>query len=81
MTAPAREPDWKHAVDGLAERFDAPVDVVAELYERERAELARSARVTNYLHIFTARMVEDALRKGGRRTPTTPAEAPTLSAG
>lgn len=81
MTALAREGDLKRAVDVLAEQFNAPVDAVAELYERERAELARTARVTNYLDIFTARMVEEALRNGDCGTPTTRAEAPTLSAG
>jgi len=66
MPAPVEEVDQKRTVAVLAMEFHAPVDAVAALYERERAELARDARVTTFLHIFAVRKVEDALRKRNR---------------
>lgn len=65
MPVHAQEPDRERTVAGLAEEFHMPVGAVAALYERERAELARGARVTAFLHIFVVRNVQDALRKRG----------------
>jgi Protein of unknown function (DUF3562) len=65
MPVNAQEPDRERTVAGLAEEFHMPVGAVAALYERERAELARSARVTAFLDIFAMRNVQGALRQCG----------------
>ena len=62
MPTPDSELDQSRTVVRLAEEFHAPVDAVAAMYERERADLANGARVTTFLHIFAVRNVEDALR-------------------
>lgn len=80
MPARAQDPDRQRTVAVLAEEFHAPVDAVAALYERERADLARSARVTIFLHIFAVRKVEDALRKRDRDEFAVPTGTATLSA-
>ena len=76
-----QEPDRKRTVVVLAEQFHATVETVAALYERERADLARGARVTTFLDIFAARKVEDVLRRHDREEPAAAAGTAALSAG
>ncbi len=63
MPARDKEPDQKRIVEFLAEESRFPVDEVAALYERERAELAMAAHVTSFLHIFAIRNVQAILRR------------------
>ena len=77
MPTPASEPSQSRTVARLAEEFHAPVNAVAALYEREWADLAHDARVTNFLHIFAVRKVEDALRE--RRGVGAPATSEVAS--
>ena len=65
MPAPDTKPDHLQIVARLAAEFNAPVDEVATLYERERAELSNHARVTTFLHVFAARHVQEILRQRG----------------
>ena len=66
MPAPHKTPDHKQIVASLAAEFNAPIDEVATLYERERAELSADAKVTTFLHVFATRHVQEILR---RRAP------------
>lgn len=68
MPALHRNLDHKKIVASLAERFDAPIDEVAILYERERTELSADAKVTTFLHVFALRHVQEVLRQ---RAPLT----------
>ncbi len=64
MSAPQeKQPDQKRIVAFLAEESQVPEDVVAKLYECERAELAIDAHITKFLHIFAIRNVQEILRK------------------
>lgn len=63
MPAPHRNPDPKNVVASLAAQFNAPINEVATLYERERAELSADAKVTTYLHVIAVRHVQDILRQ------------------
>lgn len=63
MPAPHKNPDHGQIVASLAAEFDAPLDEVATLYERERAELFAEAKVTTFLHVFAIRHVEEILRQ------------------
>ena len=66
MSAPIeKQPDQKRIVALLAEESQVPVEVVAKLYEHERAELAVGAHITKFLHIFATRNVQEILRKRG----------------
>lgn len=60
-----RVPDHMHVFASLAAESRLPIDEVATLYERERAELAVAARVSSYLDIFAIRNVREMLRKRG----------------
>ena len=51
------QPDQGRIVASLASECHLPIGEMATLYELERAELARGARVTKYLHIFAIRNV------------------------
>ena len=53
----------QRVVAGLARETGAPVAMVAELYEHVRAELAATARVVTFLHVFAARQVRETLRQ------------------
>lgn len=57
------ETDQAFAVESLAQQYGLPIEVVSRLYEGAKAELTMSARVTNFLHIFVVRQVQDALRR------------------
>jgi hypothetical protein len=81
MPALAREPDRKRFVAVLAEQFHATADNVAVLFERERADLARGARVTTFIDIFAVRKVEDVLRSRARDESAAPARTAALSSG
>ena len=63
MPAPHKNPDHKQIVASLAAEFNAPIDEVATLYERERAELSADAKVTTFLHVFATRHVQEILRR------------------
>lgn len=63
MPAAHQKPDPKRIVASLAAQFDAPIDDVAKLYEREQAKLAADARVMTFLHTFTIRHVQEILRQ------------------
>lgn len=58
-----KQPDQQRIVATLAAESHVPIDDVAALYEHERAGLALSARITNFLHIFAIRNVQEILRK------------------
>ena len=65
----------KHrAIEFLASEAELPFDVVAEMYEHERAELHRDAKVKQFLPIFTFRGVQEKLRQ--RRVAFTPPAQP-----
>ena len=81
MPALARESNRKRFVAVLAEQFHATADNVAVLFERERADLARGARVTTFLDIFAVRQVEDVLRRHDRDESAAAAGTAALSAG
>jgi hypothetical protein len=68
MPSPHRTPDHKKIVASLAAEFDAPIDEVATLYERERAGLSAQAKVTTFLHVLAVRQVQEILRQ---RAPLT----------
>jgi Protein of unknown function (DUF3562) len=76
-----QESDQRRTVVVLAEKFQAPVDDVAALCERERAELARGARVTTFFQVFAARTVRDALRKRSTDEQASMSGCATLSIG
>ena len=56
-----KEPDQNRLVALLASECHVPVGEMATLYEHERAELALSAHITKYLHIFATRNVLELL--------------------
>lgn len=64
-----KQPDQKRIVASLAAQCHVPINDVATLYEQERAELALSAHITKFLHIFATRNVLEILRKRGLAGP------------
>jgi Protein of unknown function (DUF3562) len=58
-----KQPDQKRIVAALASECHVPIGEMATLYEHERAELALSARITRYLHIFATRNVLEIMRR------------------
>jgi len=60
-----KQPDQKRIVAALASECHVPIGEMATLYEHERAELALSAHITKYLHIFATRNVLEILRRRG----------------
>lgn len=58
-----KQPDQKRIVAALASECHVPIGEMATLYEHERAELALSAHITKYLHIFATRNVLEILRR------------------
>lgn len=73
---PEQQPDQGRIVATLAAQCHVPIDDVAQLYERQRAQLASKAHITKFLHIFATRNVLEILHERGldRRAP--PAGAP-----
>jgi hypothetical protein len=53
----------QHAIEALAERSDAPHDVIESMYWSELSTLEPHARVTQFLPIFTSRRVRARLRR------------------
>jgi hypothetical protein len=66
---PEKQPDQKRIVASLAAECHVPIDDMATLYEHERAELASSAHITKFLHIFATRNVLEILRQRGLDAP------------
>jgi Protein of unknown function (DUF3562) len=58
-----KQPDQKRIVAALASECHVPIGEMATLYEHERAELALSAHITRYLHIFATRNVLEIVRR------------------
>lgn len=58
-----KPPDQQRIVAFLAEESRVPVDDVEKLYEQARAELAVGAHITQFLHIFAIRNVQEILRR------------------
>lgn len=77
----AQEPDQERIVALLASGSNWPVADVSKLYERERNRLARGARITNYLHIFATRAVQEILRNNVADGLASPLVSPALAAG
>jgi hypothetical protein len=61
--AKVKQPDQMRIVTSLARECHMPIGEMAALYEHERAELASSAHITKYLHIFATRKVLEILRR------------------
>jgi len=55
--------DQARIVAFLAQESQVPVPVVAQIYEKERAALAAAAHITQFLHIFAIRKVQDILQQ------------------
>ena len=70
-----KQPDQKRIVASLAAECHVPIDDMTTLYEHERAELASSAHITKFLHIFATRNVLEILRQRGLDSPPSPPEA------
>lgn len=83
-TVPApleKQPDQQRIVATLSAESHVPIDVVAALYEGERAGLAVGAHITKFLHIFAIRNVQEILRKRALDTrPLQPVGPPLLRA-
>jgi hypothetical protein len=58
-----KQPDQKRIVAALASECHVPIGEMATLYEHERTELALSAHITRYLHIFATRNVLEIVRR------------------
>ena len=58
-----KESHHQRAIEFLARESQVPVDHVAMLYEKARAELEVGARITSYLGIFAFRNVRKMLRQ------------------
>lgn len=66
MPAPHETPPGqKQTMTMLAREAQVPVSYVEMLYEHERTELADSAHITTFLHIFATRNVQEILRRRG----------------
>ena len=59
-----KESHHRSAIEFLARESEVPVNQVAMLYEKARAELEVDARITDYLGIFAFRNVRKMLRQG-----------------
>jgi uncharacterized protein DUF3562 len=53
----------QHAIESLAERSEAPPEVIESMYWSELSRLEPEARVTQFLPIFTSRRVRERLRR------------------
>jgi hypothetical protein len=71
-TNPHTQPDQAKIVASLAAKCHVPVGEMAQLYEHERGLLARTARMTQFLHIFATRKVLERLRSGPQGQPSWP---------
>ena len=58
-------PDHQRAIDFLAQESQAPIDVVARLYNDEMTRLEAGARVNAFISILAMRNVRRLLRLSG----------------
>jgi hypothetical protein len=65
LTRPASSMLVQHqnAIQALAERTEAPHDVIESMYWSELSRLEPQARVTQFLPIFTSRRVRERLQQ------------------
>jgi hypothetical protein len=65
LTRPASSMLVQHqnAIEALAERSEAPHDVIETMYWNELRTLEPYARVTQFLPIFTSRRVRERLQR------------------
>lgn len=70
-----KQPDQERIVASLAAECHVPINDMTTLYEHERAELALSAHITKFLHIFATRNVLEILRQRGLEKPASPLRA------
>ena len=68
LTRPASAMLVQHqnAIQALAERTEAPHDVIESMYWSELSRLEPQARVTQFLPIFTSRRVRERLQQQSR---------------
>jgi hypothetical protein len=52
-----------HQLEILSREAHVPLDAVVTLYRHEHDELAREARITNYISLLAARRVRHLLRQ------------------
>jgi len=76
-----KPPDQQRLVEYMAEQCHEPVDKIAFLYEQERAKLAKTARITQFLHVFVMRHVREILSKQRLSAATAKAELDAASIG
>ena len=50
-------------MESLARETDVPVEIVNEIYRRERAKIERTARIKTYVPVLTHRHVKELLRE------------------
>ena len=50
-------------MESLARETDVPVEIVNEIYHRERAKIERTARIKTYVPVLTHRHVKELLRE------------------
>ena len=50
-------------MESLARETDMPVEIVNEVYRRERAKIERTARIKTYVPVLTHRHVKELLRE------------------
>lgn len=50
-------------MESLARETDMPVEIVHEVYRRERAKIERTARIKTYVPVLTHRHVKELLRE------------------
>jgi len=62
MPAKAKLPDPGRIIASLARSTSIPIADVAVIYERERAELATTAKLAKFVQIFALRNVQEILR-------------------
>ena len=66
------ESHHQRALELLARESQLPVNEVARLYEKARAELEAGARIRSFLDIFALRNVRRMLRQRSRGKPGEP---------
>jgi hypothetical protein len=59
---PAEASAHHDAIESLIEETNLPADIVRNVYERELGVLKDSARVKDFLVLFTVRRAREALR-------------------
>jgi len=67
LRMPDRQKPNTKLIEDLAQQSDAPVELVAELYESEVTKLKAEATVENYIGVIASKRVKRKLRS--RRRP------------